>query len=61
MFESTVNRVVEGDPPELSSTYFFVAASVLALGAPTFVSFFHSAPLALPHLHEIVAFISDIL
>ena len=28
-----------GDPLELSSTYFFVAASVLSLGAPTFVSF----------------------
>ena len=40
MSESTVNRVVVGDPLELSSTYFFVGASVLELGAPTFVSHF---------------------
>ena len=39
MFESTVNRDVVAVPLELSSTYFFVAASVLELGAPTFVSF----------------------
>ena len=36
MLESTVNRDVAGEPLELSSTYFFVAASVLALGAATF-------------------------
>ena len=39
MFESIVRQ--EDVPPlELSSTYFFVAASVLDVGAPTFVSFF---------------------
>ena len=42
MLESTVNRVVVSEPVELSSTYFFVAASVLELGAPTFVSLFYS-------------------
>ena len=39
MFESTVINDVF-PPPELSSTYFSVAASVLELGAPTFVSLF---------------------
>ena len=40
MLESTVSRDVAGEPLELSSTYFFVAASVLELDAPTFVSLF---------------------
>ena len=42
MSESTVSRDVVGDPLELSSTYFFVAASVLDTGAPTFLSFYLS-------------------
>ena len=37
IFESIVNS--EDDELELSSTYFFVAASVLPVGPPTFVSF----------------------
>ena len=45
MFELTVSLEEESDPPdlvELSSTYFFVAASLLDTGDPAFVSFFQS-------------------